>query len=88
MSVWRVWPAHQWEECLKRGRKGLHVFPVNQISEQLLSKVKHRSTFYSRVYLLQNTGSVLTLEYISLLLMFGLEELLLLTVYFPPAFSS
>lgn len=36
------------------------------IRSQLLSKVKHRSTFYSCVYLLQNTGSVLTLEYISL----------------------
>lgn len=82
VSAGRVWPAHHWElEVRRRSGNQLHISPVSHTLEKLLGEVKHRSTFYPCVYLFQDISFVLTLEYISLLLMFGLKELLLLTAY-------
>lgn len=70
LSVGRVWPAHHWEAEVRRGWKPITRFSSESCLGKLLSEVKHRF-FYPCVDLFHDINFVLTLENISLSLMFG-----------------
>lgn len=66
--------------CPERWKPSAH-FSSESWLGKLLIEVKRRSAFYPCADLFQDIHFVLTLDSISLLLMFGLKELLLLTAY-------